>query len=336
MRLWRYILILVVALSVHTSFAQTWTGQAYDFYKAKDYENAREAIDSAINTVERFDSQTWQLRGIIYRNISTGDQLYFREIALESFVTARKMDSTNLYKDKIDGYLRNTIIRYFNDAVRLLLEEGEFEKAEEAYNTYKEQMKTLLDPNFNFDVNDIDFYNGMGAEYLKKVDVVEQSKKNDLRQKALFYCEKVLQIDTINAKANFNIGIVYYNIGADYVMVTAPDITLEELIMNQKKSEDAFLKALPYLHRAESLDPNNKEIQEALMGCYYGLNNNEMYLKYQKLVDQHNIEHYKQRLNTHPNDEENIKQLIRVYTYTLINEAEAARLRKVLYDLRNK
>jgi len=158
----------------------------------------------------------------------------------------------------------------------------------------------------------------------------------DRRYKALFYCEKVLALDSMDAKANFNIGIVYYNIGADYVMHAPIDITIDELIMNQKKSEEAFLKALPYLHRAESLDPNNTAIHEALMGCYYGLNNNEMYLKYQKLVDQKNIENYKRRLTTHPDDIENIKQLIRVYTYTLINEEEAARLKQLLYERQKK
>ena len=117
MKLIRYISIFVVMLTASHSFAQSWTGQAYDFYKAKDYEQARVAIDSAINSVERFDSQTWQLRGIIYRNISSGDQIYYREIALESFVLAKKIDSTGLYTAKINEYLRNTLVRYYNDAV---------------------------------------------------------------------------------------------------------------------------------------------------------------------------------------------------------------------------
>ena len=334
MKLIRYISIIVLALTASNSYSQTWTGQAYEFYKVKDYENAKSAIDSAITTIERFDSQTWQLRGIIYRNISSGDQLYYREIALESFVRAKNIDSTGLYTEKVNGYLLNTVVRYYNDAVTLLIDEKEFDKAEESYATYKGQYKRLLDPGFDFRETDINFFNAMGSEYLVKVDLVEPNKKNALREKALFYCEKVLQIDSLDYKANFNAGIVYYNIGADYVMTVDPEITIEKLIMNQKRSEDAFLKALPYLHRSEKLKPGSKEVQEALMGCYYGLNNNEMYLKYQTLVDKQNIQLYLDRCKTHPDDIDNIKQLIRVYTFTLIDEEEAARFTQILNELK--
>ncbi|NOQ74506.1 MAG: hypothetical protein GQ574_21020 [Crocinitomix sp.] len=336
MKLIRYISILIVMLSASSSFAQIWTGKAYDFYKAGEYESAKTAIDSAISSIERFDSQTWQLRGHIYRDISNGDQIYYREIAIESFVRAKKIDSVGLYTVKINGYLRNTLVRYFNDAVTLLIEDGEFEKSEESYNIYTREYKKLIDPNFDFTVTNINYYNAVGSEYLKKVDIVEPTKKMQLREKAIEYSNKVLVFDSLDFKANFNIGIVYYNIGVDYIItIPADGITLEGIILNQKKSEEAFLKALPYLHRAERLDPNNKAVQEALMGCYYGLNNNEMYLKYQKLVDQHNIGTYLERHNTHPADIENVRQLLRVYTQTLIDLEQAEKFKKILFALEN-
>lgn len=336
MKLIRYISIFILMLTASYSSAQSWQSQAYGFYKTKDYENAKTAIDSAINSVERFDSQTWQLRGIIYRNISNGDQLYYREIALESFVRAKKIDSTGLYTAKINEYIRNTLVKYYNDAVTLLLEDGEFEKSEESYDIYVRQYKKLLSPNHDFTATNISYYNAVGAEYLKKVDLVEPSKKIELREKAIQYSGKSLVYDSLNFKANFNIGIVYYNIGVDYVITIDPEGTsLEQIILNQKRSEEAFLKALPYLHRAERLEPNNKAVQEALMGCYYGLNNNEMYLKYQKLVDQQNLSGYLERHTTHPDDIENIRQLVRVYTQTLIDLEQAEKFKKIQYALEN-
>jgi tetratricopeptide (TPR) repeat protein len=296
MKLIRHILLFIVLFTASYSFAQSWTGQAYEFYKANDFESAKTAIDSAINTVERHDSQTWQLRGVIYRNISSGDQLYYREIALESFVRAKNIDTTGLYTNQIKEYFRSTLVRYYNGAVTLLLEDNDFEKSEESYDTYVREYKKLVDPKYDFTENNINYYNAVGAEYLKKVELVEPAKKNYLREKAIEYSMKVLEYDSLDFKANFNIGIVYYNIGVDYVINIDPtNTTLEQLILNQKKSEEAFLKALPYLHRAERIDPNNKAVQEALMGCYYGLNNNEKYLKYQKLVDQHNLGTYLER-----------------------------------------
>lgn len=335
MKLTRYISIILTVCAINLSYGQSWTGQAYEFYKANDYENAKSAIDSAITTFERFDSQTWQLRGIIYRNISSGDQLYYREIALESFVRAKKIDSSGVYTDKINEYLRNTIVRYYNDAVTLLTEQKEFEKSEESYNAYKEKYETLLAPGHDFTKQDIEFYTAVGAEYLAKADLVEQKKKNALREKSLEYCIKVLELDSMQRQANFNAGIVYYNIGVDLIMVVDPEITIEELILNQKRAEEAFLKALPYLHRAERLNANN-EVKIALMGCYYGLNNNELYLKYQTDLDKQNLPGYLERYKTNPDDIKNIKEIIRVYTYTLINEEEANRFRNILYDLRNE
>ncbi len=333
MKLIRYISFIILCSFMSNSYSQSWTGQAYTFYKADDLENAKSVIDSAIVSKERFDSQTWQLRGIIYRKISSGDQVYYREIALESFVRARDLDTAGVYTDKIKEYLNVTIVGYYNDAVTFLLDEKEFEKSEESYLLYKKHYKTLLDPGHDFRQGDINYYNAVGSEYLGKVDIVEPANKNQLREKAIFYCEKVLQIDSLDYKANFNIGIVYYNIGVDYVVVTDPLITIEELIINQKKSEDAFLKALPYLHRAEKLKPNSIEVQEALMGCYYGLNKDKLYLKYQTLVDRYYLRSYLERFETHPTDAENIRQLIRIYAKTLIDKEQEDRFRKALADL---
>lgn len=334
MKLIRYISFILLCSLLSNSYSQSWTGQAYGFYKADDFEKAKSAIDSAIVSAERFDSQTWQLRGIIYRKISSGDQMYYREIALESFVRARKIDSSGIYAIKIKEYLNVTIVRYYNDAVTFLLDDKEFEKSEESYLLYKKHYKTLLDPGHDFRAADINYYNAVGSEYLAKVDVVEPANRKQLRDKAIFYCEKVLQIDSLDYKANFNNGILYYNIGVDYVVVTDPLITIEELILNQKKSEDAFLKALPFLHRAEKLKPNNIEVQEALMGCYYGLNKDTLYLKYQTLVDRYYLRSYLERFETHPKDTENIQQLIRIYSKTIVDKEQEDRFRKALADLK--
>lgn len=337
MRILRYISCFLLAFGLSCySYGQSWTGQAYEFYQAKDFENAKMAIDSAVTTIERFDSQTWQLRGLIYRNISTDDQIYYREISLESFVFAKKVDSAGVYTDKINHYIKSTVVRYYNDAVILLNEERAFDKSEESYNTYKKKYKTLLDPSFDFRESDIAYYNAIGAAYLEKAELVEPKNKAPLREKAIEYCQKVTEIDSLDYKANFNSGIVYYNIGVDLIVHTDPEITIEQLILNQKHSEEAFLNALPFLKRAEKLRPDSKEVKEALTGCYRGLNNNELYLKYQTELDRENLPIYLKRYETHPTDVENVKQIVRVYTYTMPNEEEKARFRKVLDDLNKR
>ncbi len=337
MKTMRYISLILIAFSASLSFGQTWTWQANDYYKAQNYEQAKIAIDSAIGTSERYDSQTWQLRGLIYRNLDGSNQLSNSEIAIESFVRAKKVDSTNVYTAKINEYIKNTLIKnYYNVSVRLLLEDKNFEKSEEYYTIYKKHYLTLLDPMYSFKSSDVDYYNTVAVQYITKVDFAEPSKKSILREKAIENCAKVLAIDSLDYKANFNMGIIYYNLGADYIMIADPEISVEELMMNQKRAEDSFLKALPLLNKAEQIQPGSMEVYEGLMGCYYGLNNDDLYLKYQTLVDKHYLPIYLEQLKNQPKDIENIKTLIRIYTYTLVNQDEANRLRTIINELQNE
>lgn len=335
MRLIKYISILIVVFAINHSYGQSWTGQAYEFYKANDLKNAQIAIDSAVNTTERFDSQTWQLRGIIYRNYTVGDSLFNRKIALESFVQAKGIDSLSLYSNQIDGFIKNTIVRYFNDAVTWLLVEKEFEKSLESYEIYKSHYTTLIDPNHDFKDADINYYNAVGVEYMTKAASSPVKDKDALRDNALKYCHKALNLDTNAYTANFNIGIIHYNTGADLIMDQPAEITIEQLILSQQMAADAFLKALPYLHRAEKIKPDSKELHEALMGCYYGLNNNERYLHYQTLVDKKNIAFYEEQFLKDKTNQKNIKELIRVYSFTIVNPEKEKFYRKVLQELQN-
>jgi len=329
MSLIKYIGTLALALCMNSAIGQ-WTGAAYEFYKNQDFVNAQEAIDSAINTNERFDSQTWELRGLIYRSISTGDQLYSREIAMESFTRAKKIDSTGVYTAKINDYLKNTILRYYNDAVTQLTVDHDFDKAIISYETYKKYYKSNLDPSFDFKKSDVDFYIAMGAEYLAKSETVELNKKSYFREKSIEYSKMSLNLDSTKFQSNFNIGIVYYTIGVEFITTVDPEITIEELILNQKRAEEAFLKALPYFKRTELIQPENMEVKIGFMGCYYALNNQIEYLKYQTYVDLYYLSSYLEEFEKNPKNLENVRNLYRIYTETLPNEVEASKFRDIL------
>jgi|GEM_PF-2623428 len=335
MRFIKYISLIVLGLSLNQAYSQ-WTGTAYELYKNQKFEEAKVAIDSAVSSTERFDSQTWQLRGLIYRSISDGDQLYYRGIAMESFVHAKKLDSTGVYTAKINDYLKSTVLRYYNDAVTLLTEEKEFVKAEESYNTYKKHYSTLVDPSFNFDKTDVEFYNAMGVEYLNKADDFELSKKAEFKEKSIYYCLKTLAIDSLHYQANYNIGIVYYGNAVDYITSVDPEITIEQLILNQKRAEESFLKGIPFLKTCERLNSEDINVKIALMGCYYGLNNEEEYLIYQTYVDLYYLSSYLDTYKTDPTDQDNLKILIRIYTVTLPNAEEAEKYKNELHSLQDE
>jgi tetratricopeptide (TPR) repeat protein len=335
MKILRYISALVFILISLKGFTQiTFTGRAYEEYNAKNYDAARELIDSAITTNERYDSQTWQLRGIIYRNLETPELSYYREISIESFVQAKNVDTTDIYTEKINQYIENTIIRYYNDAVRFMNEKHDLEKSLEAYELYREQYFRLLDPKHNFNQSDVDYYNALGAEYLTKISTVPPEKQEDVRVRAIEQCNKVTDIDSLNYQANFNAGIIYYNYGAELITTLNPLGGIEELMQNQQKSEKQFLKALPYLHRAEKINPGSVEVIIALMSCYYGLNNNEKYIHYQTIYDKMVIDKLEQRFANNPNDLETAEELLRIYKTTIINETKAAEIKAKIDELK--
>jgi hypothetical protein len=329
----RNILTLLVIVLSSTVHGQSWTGQAYNFFKANDLESAQVAIDSAIKTVERHDPQTWQLRGLIYRDVEKGDSLYNRQIAIESFIHAREIDTTHVYEAQITNYLKNTIIRYYNNAVGLLQEDHNFDKALEFYELYKERHKSLVDPTANFDERDIQFYIALGIQYQNKADIVPQKQKNEWRYKAIDAFDKALEIDSMNFQANFNAGAAYYTIAVDYITGAESEIDIDALVLSTKKAEEAFLKALPYLKRAEIIDPEHIDTKVAFMGCYYGLNNDKLYLKYQTILDEINLPTYLELYEQEPENVENIKEIIRIYRHTIPDEEKAKKFEDILYKV---
>ena len=336
----RNILTLFAIMLSSMMYGQSWTGQAYNFFKANDLQSAQVAIDSAIKTVERHDPQTWQLRGLIYRDVQNGDSLYNRQIAIESFVHAREIDTAGVYAAQISNYLKNTIVRYYNNAVTLLQEDHDYDKALEYYERYKEHYKSLVNPSANFDERDIQFYIALGIEYQNKADIVPQKQKNEWRYKAIDSFDKALEIDSMNFTANFNAGAAYYTIAVDYITGSKAEIDIDELVVMTKKAEEAFLKALPYLLRAERIDAEHIDTKVALMGCYYGLNKDKLYLKYQSMLDKINLPKYLELYEKEPDNVENLKNIVRIYRTTIPDEEQAKKYEDILYNvlekLRNK
>ncbi len=317
-----YILILFFLFLSNSGFSQGYTTKAFECYQAQDFECSQVWIDSAIISDERFNSQTWQLRGIIYRKLETPETIEYREIAIESFLQARTVDTTGAYKEKIDDYIYKTIVRYYNDAVTFL-ESNELQKSEDSYTTYKSKYIKYVDSKFNFDQTDIDYYNALGSEYLKRLSTMVGDEREKSSAKAIGAFEAVLEIDPNNYQANFNIGIIYYNDGADLVMNMDPiNTTIEELTSNLEKSEEMFNKALPRLTKAYELNPSSKEAVEGLAGSYYGLNDDENYNKYQKILDELKLPDLLTEYNKNPQNKSVLKELVRIYSTTVKNDEE--------------
>lgn len=322
----------MLILITQAGLSQELTAKAHAMFKAGDYDSARVFIDQAIQTPEKNNSQTWQLRGLIYRKLETPENIQYREVALESFVQARKTDSTGIYKDKINEYLYNTIVRYYNDAVTFL-SENKFAESERSYLIYKEKYSTLIDSGKDFKPQDIEYYNALGNGYSRQLGRLSGKDYEITFTLSVNALSKVLAIDSMNYLANLNTAVLYYNRGAD--LVENPDVngSIEELIANIELSNQLFLMALPMMQKAYLLNPESPEVIEGLAGIYYSLNDNENWTIYQTKLDIINLPQYLAAYEKDPTNKDVLKQLVRIYSTTLKDDAQHLKFKTILDQL---
>lgn len=286
MSMLKYISFFSLILFGLSAYGQNYTGKAYGFYQEKNYDSAAVYIDKAVNSeLDKNNSKTWQLRGVIYRNLEKTGGLEKREVAIESFIMSRNIDSTNQFSKEIANYLYNINVRYYNDAVKYL-QEGQLEKSESSYLTYKGNYKTILKIEHDFKNQDIEFYSVLGGAWFKKNSQVDVSEKAKVYQNAINAFQQTLDLDSLNYSANYGIGISYYNQGADLITNMNPfESDLEEIDKIQNLSIEMFKKGEPYLKRAFTINPNEKEVVEGLTGIYYSLNEDEEYNYFKNLLE---------------------------------------------------
>ena len=321
MKVIKHILFVVLIASCNAGLTQDLTAKAHAMFQAKDYDSAKVWIDSAIVTKEKFNSQTWQLRGLIYRKLETPQSPQYREVAIESFIEAREADTTGVYKEKINEYLTNTIIRYYNDAVNLL-GEGKYSESERAYLTYKEKYRTLVVFDENFDSRDVEFFNALGGGYTNQLSQITGKDYDIVFSLAINSLRKVLEIDSMNYLANLNMAVLYYNKCADLILNQAPDTPIEVFIENLATSEQLFLQALPMMKKAYEMNPESVEVIEGMAGIYFGLNDDTNWMIYQTMLDKINLPLFIENHANDPTNKETLKQLVRIYSSTFKDESQ--------------
>ena len=86
---------------------------------------------------------------------------------------------------------------------------------------------------------------------------------------------EILIVDTNNAGANYNLGILYYNEAADVINNMDYDIDLFKLNEIQDHCTEIFLASLPFMKKSYDLNYRKRETLVGLSNIYYGLNDME-------------------------------------------------------------
>ena len=95
----------------------------------------------------------------------------------------------------------------------------------------------------------------------------------------------MLVIDTNNAGANYNLGILYYNEAADIINNMDYDMDIMRLNEVQDYCIEIFLSSLPFMKKSYDLGYKRKETLVGLSNIYYGLNDMEKSEFYKKELE---------------------------------------------------
>lgn len=239
---------------------------------------AQELIDAAIeDPLFKNDSRTWYYRGNIYKelykaNESENKQSPLRNIAVVSFKMSYELDnggevSTSTKKNL--KYLASTI---FNDAATSFDTEN-YLLAIDNYAIYKNIIQ-YIEPQTNFTEKDIQFKLALATTYTQ-LSLKDSLNKEVYLDNVKKLYEEVLELDENNISANYNLGILYYNKGADIVNNMDYSLDLAELNRIQEELYIIFKKSLPYMKRAYDLNPKKEETLIGLQGIYLSMNDKE-------------------------------------------------------------
>jgi len=314
-----YIFILLLIGAINGLQAQTrLTYQANELYRQHNSIEAKALIDQAVTeTEDSLNYQAWMIRAAIYKSLFNSDK--DRSLNSPERITALNsvLKSMDLNTEKLDFKQSiNLLIQisntYYNDGIYATnnLDLNDLHAAENYYLEYK-RIRKIAYPDKSMDEMDIKFYLALATSYAKvfQPSSLDSTKTSALPldselSKTLFYLtikslKNVLQIDSNNYGANFNLAIYYYNQGALRALSIDAGTEIEDLFLIKAYGLEMFAKALPFMLKAHQLR-NREETYEGLMGIYRALNEDEKYLDIQSEYNQFLEEHPELKKDTIP------------------------------------
>lgn len=272
----KLVYITFLLFCTNSMFGQNKLTNAIYSLKNNELDKAKELIDAASeDTLFSKDGVTWYFKGFIYKNLFKRDESQLVESPLreQSISYFRKavelLEPDNKYADgskKSLSYLANTL---YNQSVGLFTK-TDYPRAITNYEKYKALM-IEVHPEIDLTEKDIMFNMALATTFgrFAEEDSVKSEKYLD-DAKDLY--QEVLDLDSNNVSANYNMGIIFYNEGVDIVQNMDYSLDLFELNEVQDRIIELFRESLPFMLKAYELNPRRKETLIGLQGIYFSLN----------------------------------------------------------------
>jgi hypothetical protein len=281
------ILILAVSSSCFAQYdgrmdfnsaVELYTGFGKNKSAVQKLDSAKDFLEKAfLDPTISSTSNANTLFGAIYKELykareSDNINSNYRKLATEKFMRAWEMDTSKKNRDNVKNQLKWIANQMNNDAKRTLEKNADIETARQCLSNFK-KIYAVIEPGFSHTAKDIEFELAVGSALMEKA---EQTGKKEYFDLAKVSYLRVLDLDTANNDANYNIGIIYYNQGANLIMkVLDFDTPLDSISIIEEMAKKLFIQAKPFMHKANFEKPSCMKILEGLMGIYYSLNDED-------------------------------------------------------------
>lgn len=280
--------IILLSLSLVIKAQTGSLENAFNNYKQGNLKEAQREIDELVKDNQlSMDAKTWYIRGFIYKALYKQDKkadslLTLRLEAVSSFKKLLELDTSKKYiSDGIKNlsYLAKT---FFNDAI-VTLDRNRFELSKKDFDHYKKIMK-FIDPSMDLQNKEIEYYLSLSSAYSEAYVSNPTIKEYFSNAKSGF--GKVLKLDPKNLKANYNMGVLFYNEAVTIISDLDYDKeSLESFKVIEDKTIVLFKQSLPFMEIAHERDPADKNTLEGLSGIYFSLREFEKSDVYRKKLE---------------------------------------------------
>jgi tetratricopeptide (TPR) repeat protein len=255
-------------------------------YKEGKLVEARNSIDKAVEEEALSAEPTlWYLRGFIYKDLykmDTANQEY-REISIDAFIRLMAIEQATDYHTDAHQNLKFLCTTYYNEAITAL-DAYRYKDAINLFDRFKATVERLGDDPFDIKNTELEFYLALGSRYTQAGMAMEDTT-GTYSGHAVDCYEHVLTLDSENLKANYNIGVIYYNQAVQ--MIADLDYDQFDLIAVSEIEDHSialFKRSLPYMEMAHRIDPDDPNTLEGLAGIHFSLRDFEASNKYSEML----------------------------------------------------
>lgn len=263
--------------------------EAYLLYSKKEHHAAAEILDEVVASESGSNNEVaWHIRGFVYKDLyveaqDSAEANRYRDEAVKSFKTSADLDVEGRITDQNHKALNYLAITFYLDASDIIdrHDPQTIDSAEETFFRYVDILR-ILEPDSVVQEKIVDFYLAMSTAHRKIYESDRENNENHWNRSNEYFL-KVLEIDPESFRANYSLAVSHYNKGAYNLRKLAVQEDFQDIFAIQSMSMASIRTALPFMMKANEIDPERIEAVRGLKIIYFNMNKEEKSEEYNKI-----------------------------------------------------